>query len=204
LTSGEAGGHGDAPEETRRVREGEARAAGRLLGVDDIEFWREPDGRLEVRHESVIRLARRIASLQPRLVYVTHPDEAHPDHRAAARLVGTALLHLDRDLPRPDVLMYEVWTPLQQLDEIVDITPFAETKKLAIRAHATQCAHVAFDDAILGLNRYRGEMHCWPEGEYAEVFQCMRVDDAPPRDSDARADLSAEPSRSATSARERR
>ena len=44
LTSGERGGHGRPPEETRQVREAEARAAGRILGVRRLEFWQQPDG----------------------------------------------------------------------------------------------------------------------------------------------------------------
>ena len=68
------------------------------------------------------------------------------------------------------VLAYEIWTPLQQLDEIVDITPYMETKLKAIAAYDSQSRVMNFVAAAQGLARYRGEMHCWPGGEYAEVF----------------------------------
>jgi LmbE family N-acetylglucosaminyl deacetylase len=71
--------------------------------------------------------------------------------------------------------MYEVWTPLQRIDEIVDISPYVKTKRAAIRAYKCQCDVLAFDEAILGLNRYRGEMHSWPGGDYAEIFCRLRA-----------------------------
>ena len=71
--------------------------------------------------------------------------------------------------------MYEVWTPIREIDHIVDITPFVDVKRAAIESYESQCAVMAFDDAILGLNRYRGEMHCWPDGEYAEVFALLHA-----------------------------
>ena len=76
---------------------------------------------------------------------------------------------------KPLVLGYEVWTPVQKLVEIVDISPCMATKLRAIRAYRSQCAVLDFDAAILGLNRYRGEMHSWPGGRYAEVFTAVRV-----------------------------
>jgi LmbE family N-acetylglucosaminyl deacetylase len=99
----------------------------------------------------------------------------HPDHRAAARLVRRALSGAPPLPARPDVLMYEVWTPLQRMDEIVDISPFVEIKLAAVRAHRSQCDVLRFDEAVRGLNRYRGEMHSWPGGDYAEVFARMRL-----------------------------
>jgi LmbE family N-acetylglucosaminyl deacetylase len=173
LTSGEQGGHGRLPKETLRVREAEARAAGAILGVGEMEFWREPDGALRATGRLVERLAGSLRAWRPQLVYVTHDREMHPDHRAACRLVRRALRQAS---PRTEtrVLEFEVWTPLQRIDEIVDVSPHIKVKLAAIRAHKSQCAVMSFDQALLGLNRYRGEMHSWPGGDYAEVFTVWR------------------------------
>ena len=48
-----------------------------------------------------------------------YDGEAHADHRAAARLVRKALAAPRRGR-RPEVWMFEVWTPLQRMDQIVD------------------------------------------------------------------------------------
>jgi len=122
----------------------------------------------------VQRLAEKLRSWRPSVVYVTHEREMHPDHRAAVRLLRAALANI-RPQRRPTVMMYEVWTPLQRMDEIVDVTPFVKTKRRAIRAYRSQCDVMDFDDAIIGLNRYRGEMFSWPEGEYAEVFAKLEM-----------------------------
>jgi LmbE family N-acetylglucosaminyl deacetylase len=175
LTSGERGGHGRAPADTARLREAEAWAAAQILGIDQVDFWRQPDGALRATRLLVSRLRTLLADWQPDVLYVTHEHEMHPDHRAAARLVRRALCE-EPPLPaRPDVRMYEVWTPLQRMDEIVDISPYVETKLAAVRAHKSQCDVLRFDEAVRGLNRYRGEMHSWPGGDYAEVFARMRL-----------------------------
>lgn len=172
LTSGEKGGHGRREEETARLREQEARQAAVLLGIDAFEFWHLPDGGVAVTEELVARVRERINSDEMQLIYVPHAGEMHADHQAAASLVGTAAKGLPTER-RPEVRMYEVWTPLQEMDEIVDISSYMERKLAAVRAYASQCSVLRFDDAIAGLNRYRGEMHSWPGGDYAEVFLRM-------------------------------
>jgi N-acetylglucosamine malate deacetylase 1 len=169
LTSGEKGGHDLIEAEVGRIREQEALAAAEILGVVHFEFYRQPDGDLRVSRPLASRLAQRICDCKPSIIYVPHGAEQHPDHRVAVRLLQRALRLLDLDEP-PRVLAYEVWTPLQQLDEIVDITPYMETKLKAIAAYSSQTRIMNFAAAAEGLARYRGEMHCWPGGEFAEVF----------------------------------
>ncbi len=176
LTSGEKGGHGRVPQVTAGIRECEARKAARVLGIPaaNVEFWREPDGAMRVTASLVARLADALRQLSPQFVYVTHDREAHADHRAAQRLVRQAVIHTRGGRTRPEVLLYEVWTPIQRIDHVEDISAVIDVKMRAIRAYQCQCAVVGFNDAMLGLARYRGEMHCWPEGEYAEVFTRLR------------------------------
>jgi N-acetylglucosamine malate deacetylase 1 len=175
LTSGEKGGHGRSEAETATVREAEAAAAAVILGVDHIEFYRQPDGGLRANQELARRLASRIEEWRPHTIFVPHPAEQHPDHQMAFRLLRRSLSVVDlEELPR--VLAYEVWTPLQQLDEIVDITTYLPTKLRAIAAYKSQTGIMNFEAAAQGLARYRGEMHCWPGGEYAEVFaDCSNI-----------------------------
>jgi N-acetylglucosamine malate deacetylase 1 len=169
LTSGEKGGHGRPPGEVAPLREREAEVAAAILGLDGVEFWRQPDGALRATRPLVERLRARLAEYRPELVYVTHPGEMHPDHRAAARLVRLSA----GAVGPPIVRMYEVWTPLPRMDDVIDISDHIEVKLDAIRAHKSQCDVLRFDESARGLSRYRGEMHSWPGGDYAELFVRM-------------------------------
>jgi len=171
LTSGERGGHGRSPDETRQIREKEAENAAGILGYESFEFWQEPNGKLRLTNHIVNRLKLKLTDWKPHIIYVTHDKEMHPEHRIAARLVRRVMANNPSLELIPCVLMYEVWTPLQRIDHIVDISPYIDVKRAAIRAHITQCEVMDFEEAFIGLNRYRGAMHSWPGGDYAEVFK---------------------------------
>ncbi|HYD20270.1 MAG TPA: PIG-L deacetylase family protein [Flavipsychrobacter sp.] len=172
LTSGEKGGHGRAEDETKQLREREALEAAKVLGTASSEFWREADKEVPVNDSTIDRLFKKIEDLQPSVIYVTHENEEHPDHKAAAAIVKQAVSRIQNDIM---ILGYEVWTPIQQMDHIVDISDYVTTKERAIQAHKSQCDVLKFDEAILALNRYRGEMHSWPGGDYAEVFTLLKI-----------------------------
>lgn len=173
LTSGEKGGHGRSEQETARVREREARSAANILGIREIEFFRLPDGDVRATRSSILQLRKLLSAWKPNVIYLPHEGEMHADHRAAVRLLARTLRRMNGYKPR--ILTFEVWTPLQHIGEIVDITPFVPVKRAAIRAYRSQCAVMDFAAAALGLNRYRGEMHSWPGGDYAEVFSELHL-----------------------------
>jgi len=174
LTSGEKGGHYVSEVETARIREQEAREATAILGIQKIDFWRQSDSALRATSKLVNRLRQAIIDWKPKYIYVPHIKEMHSDHQAAARLLRASL----RSLPYKDdieIRMFEVWTPLEAMDEVVDITSHIKTKIKAIQKYKSQRQFVKFDEAILGLNRYRGEFHSWPGGNYAEIFLRMKL-----------------------------
>ena len=171
LTDGEAGLHDAVPtgQEDRRIsRRLEARSALDVLGVADSEWWSEPDGFLAVSDQLVDRLAQLIHTWAPTTVLAPHPAESHADHRASSELAI-------RSCPAGvELLAYEVWTPLAVVDEVVDITAVEHRKRAAIRCYTTQIEHVDFEDALLGLARYRGAFWLWEHGvntgRFAEGF----------------------------------
>ena len=156
LTSGERGLM--VPEQpshaaSAKVREGEALQAALVLGVHQVRFLRYPDGGLQLRSSYTKKLAEIIAQLQPTHMYVPHRSDAHSDHQVAYHLARKALLHVDVS---PQLLCYEVWTPLHDVTHLEDISEVMDTKLAALRKHASQVNGIRYDHAVAGINAYRG------------------------------------------------
>jgi N-acetylglucosamine malate deacetylase 1 len=172
LTSGELGLKRLPKEEAWRVRENEAAAAAKILDIQQLEFFRFPDWVLGDHVSAAAkRLAEFLRSFTPDLIYFPHSKEWHPDHKAAALIVQTALQTFGRSV---ELRGYEIWTPIQQHDHVLDITSVWERKISAVRSHASQIADWPYERAVQGLNQYRGAMagRC----PYAEVFTAPSID----------------------------
>ena len=169
LTSGELGLEELAADAARKVREDEAERAAAVLGLGRLTFFRHPDWFLaDVVDAACADLIRLVEELAPDRVLHPHRGDAHPDHAAAARIVDQASALLDRAFER---VAYEVWTPMTDFDDVEDITGVFDTKLAAVRTYASQLSKFRYDDAVDGLNRFRGALagHC----AYAEVFQLL-------------------------------
>jgi hypothetical protein len=64
----------------------------------------------------------------------------------------------------------EIWSPLRDVDHVVDISNVLHDKLRAIRGHEKPVRRDAVRRGIQGPCRLRGEMHSWPGGAYAEAF----------------------------------
>jgi LmbE family N-acetylglucosaminyl deacetylase len=168
LTSGELGLKHLAKEKAWEVREAEARNAAAILGIPQTSFLRGPDWALGDTLKPLAQQLQPILESQPwSLIYLPHPAEWHPDHKACLPLLQCVLAGVSKDAPL--LRGYEVWTPLTEYQHVEDITRVMRVKLRAIRAHQSQAAQFDYCRATLGLNAYRGVMagRC----RYAEVFQ---------------------------------
>ena len=169
LTSGELGLKHLPRDEAWHVRESEARSAADVLGLANLTYLRSPDWTLgEHVEETATHLQPLLSAENPDVIYLPHPGDAHPDHHAALPIVRHALRAHGR-LPR--LLGYEVWTPLAEYNEVMDISGVMERKLEAIKRYRSQLGHFQYERAVRGLNEYRGALagRC----PFAEVFRLL-------------------------------
>lgn len=182
MTSGEAGSLTCPTAELATRREDEARQASAVLGVKDTVFLKNPDGFLEYGRDNLVKIMSLLRAEKPDLVYLPHALDGNEDHRVTNKLVLDACRRAAgpwfQECPGhpwevKTILAYEVWTPLHEVSYIEDITISMEQKLQALRLHASQLADIRYDEAIDGLNRYRGIMS--GKGQYCECFQVLKT-----------------------------
>lgn len=146
-------------------REEEAKKACEILGVTDIEFWRNPDRNLESNIDNINRLCDLINEYKPSLIYVPSPLEFHTDHRAAADIVWRAIQKVQSKCL---IAFSEINTAIR-VNSLVDITDSVDTKRKACDSYVSQLDNIPYTDFALALNRYRA-LTVSAKCSYAEGF----------------------------------
>ena len=147
------------------IREAEAREACSILGVADIEFWREPDRGLRVNDENINRLYQVLKDYKPDLIYCPSPHEFHPDHRVSAELLWRAV---QKSGHNATIAFTEINTAIR-INTLIDITPVIEKKKAACNIYKSQIENTPYTDTALSLNRFRS-LTISESSSYAEGF----------------------------------
>ncbi len=178
VTSGDASPEWSGTrEELIHTREEEAKKATEKLGITDLIFLKEPDGKLAENEININAVAELLLTYRPELIYIPNNSEAHKDHKATFRLVKEAIKQAaaeDSEWKIPLTLCYEVWTPMETITHQVNISRTIELKLEALAEHKSQAAYYNYADLIRSLNRYRGLSLVI--GEYAECFRKLEID----------------------------
>jgi LmbE family N-acetylglucosaminyl deacetylase len=170
LSGGDCGSTTTGPDETRRIRAGEARAAAAILGA---EFHESIANDMSIFFEE--RLLRRVAAVvrkaRPRIVLTHSPEDYMEDHMNTARLAVTAAFthgmpNYTTDPPidpyAGDVTVYHAmphglcdWLRRPFVPDLyVDTTTVQAMKRRALACHASQKAWL---DASQGMDSYLDE-----------------------------------------------
>ena len=166
MTDGALGGE---RHELVQIREQEARAASRLLGLASLECWTEPDRGLEQSAGLAERIAVAISWLAPASVFFPGPMEIHPDHRAAGFAVWEGLQQVyQQNIIRPLAIAYEI-SVQNPINFCIDITSEKASKEIVMAAYASQNSENNYPELVIALNKTR-TLSLAPEVGYAEGF----------------------------------
>ncbi len=191
-THGDQGGFDDTPrEQMPALRAAEQRAAAAAVGVTDVRFLQGyRDGWLEPTFELQRDIVRVIRDVRPRRMLIQSPERnwrriqaSHSDHLAAGEAAIRAVYPSARNPHAwPELItdeglqpwsVEEVWLMAHQENtHFVDITATFERKLAALRAHATQTAHLG-EGLEARLRTWGGEQAAaagWGQGRLAEGF----------------------------------
>ncbi len=145
LTAGELGTRGSS-----EIRAKESNLAAEILSVESRFNLGMRDGWIENDQESQLAVIKYIRYLRPKIILCNAPNDRHPDHIAASRLVVEACFKSGlnkivtkwkgqkQESHRPENLYHYIQFYDIPADFTVDISDHFETKLKAISAHSSQ------------------------------------------------------------------
>lgn len=176
--------------EIAEIREAEQRRAAAILGVKEVLFLHQPDGRVEANLAFRDRIVNLLRRLKPHIVISLDPGHwafdnffmYHPDHRATSLAVydaiypaaGTATYMPQPDEGLPPHKVREVYfSGSVRPDTYIDITDTIELKVQALTSHRSQIK----DPSRLGrIIRESAAKNGAKSGyHYAEAFRRLDV-----------------------------
>ena len=145
LTRGELGTRG-----TAEIRDQEANAAGKILGVSVRKNLEMRDGFFVNDEKHQLEIIKMIRKYQPEIVLCNAIDDRHIDHSKGSKLVSDAcflsgLLKIETTVEgeeqkawRPKLVYHYIQWKNIEPDFVVDITGFTDKKIEAILAYSSQ------------------------------------------------------------------
>lgn len=159
-----------------KIREVEARKAGKILGIEKFVFLRKNDRSIYADKSLLIDIVKMIQTIRPDVILSPHEDDSDLEHKLINKLVkeaawlakeGALITNLPPAQQLKEILFYEVWAPIKKPTIYVDITQEINFKIRALKQYKSQLQQRDYIRIISGLNMFRGGIGgC----KYAEAF----------------------------------
>jgi LmbE family N-acetylglucosaminyl deacetylase len=194
MTSGDCGSRETSPEETARIRRGEAQASAALIGAEYVcgGFEDMSIFNVDAARRRVVELLR---ATQPDLIITASPIDYHADHEATSVLVRDAAFiapapnyRSGSAPPLPEIPHLYFADPIEGRDRdgnavephfVVDITPVFKKKTEMLACHESQRAwlraHHHMDNYIDSMEQWtqaRGQIASVKYGEGYRHYKC--------------------------------
>lgn len=151
MTDGALGG---SKEDLVDVRNQEVLEAARILGIDSVDSWQEPDRGLTFSDALVNRIVQKVREAGAVSVFFPGPLELHPDHRNTALLVWAALQKLGSEGVALSAYSYEIGVQ-NPVNLFIDITAQRPRKEQAMTIYASQNDENNYEELVLSLDKGR-------------------------------------------------
>ena len=146
---------GAADKRLINIRKKEALAALKHLGNIKSIFLDFDDGNYKTNRQAATKIAGLIEPLKNLTIFTPWLFDHHSDHVETTKTLVRALELCKVD--NVQIWQYETWTPLIP-NRIVPIQKVARAKLASIKEHKSQLKCRRYDQAIAGLNEYRGRI----------------------------------------------
>jgi bacillithiol biosynthesis deacetylase BshB1 len=192
LTRGELGTRG-----TAEIRDQEAAAAARILGLAVRENLALPDGFFINGQEHQIKVIEAIRKFQPEIVITNAFHDRHPDHGRASDMVEAAvfLAGLRKIETFADGEPQEAWRPKQlfhfiqdryiEPDFVIDVTAFWDKKIESLKAYGSQFynpdwkgepeTYISSSDFFINTEARARELGRSVQAKFAEGFLSRKI-----------------------------
>lgn len=161
----------------------EAKNAGSTLGIDTIKELNLEDRNLSMG-SALKPLITAIREESPDIIYLPYALDGDLEHRLTSEIGRQAIWMASSDYlpelglkagPIKNVFGYEVWRPMATYNLVIDITTAVNIKLAALNRYQSQLKTKDWQDAALGLNRFRGVTS--GKGKYAEVYEVLKINE---------------------------
>lgn len=167
MTDGRKGNPGYNEDDLVGIRKEEAKRASAIVGIERVIFLNNRDTELSPTSAAIIELSKIIKDIRPEAIFLPFLLDTHPDHMATNKILVGAM----KSLPTFMCYAYGIWAPLPTFNLSVDITPYMDIKKRALKEHRSQMEMLDFIEASFGLSKYYSVMFGKENAKgWAEVY----------------------------------